>query len=115
MKRPWYLTGWLILIFLIQIFGLLGLVFGGSLITEQYPNAPAWVLPLYTIAILVDLVAIVMLWMWKIMGFYITVGTTAVGVVLALLYLTDIVSAVLSIVTLVVLYLAMRPVWSNFR
>lgn len=115
MKRPWYLTGWLILIFLIQIFAILGLVFGGSLITELYPNVPTWVMPVFAIAVLVDLVAIAMLWMWKIMGFYITLGTTAVGVILDLLYLTDIVSAVLSIVSVAILYLMMRPVWSSFK
>lgn len=89
-------------------------MFGGDVLSGQYPNLPAWIMPVFTIGGIVDLLAIVMLWMWKKMGFYLIVGETAVTTIISFLYL-DPFQAILQIVGIVILYLVMKPVWSNFK
>ncbi|OGH23289.1 MAG: hypothetical protein A3F31_03660 [Candidatus Levybacteria bacterium RIFCSPHIGHO2_12_FULL_38_12] len=65
----------------------------------------------------IDFVAVIMIWMWKIMGFYLSVGVTAISIALSLIYAgsAGIGAVIFGIIGMALLYFAMRPVWKNFR
>ncbi|EFH87212.1 hypothetical protein [Ktedonobacter racemifer] len=117
MKRPVFLTIWLILIVLADLFSLYSYTLGAATITRALPNVPSWAVMLLAILVVVQLVSIALLWMWKKLGFYLYLGSAAIAFVLNILTLgvsgglTSIFGAV---VGAAILYLAMRPVWQNF-
>lgn len=114
MKRPWYLT-------VLLVFGFLGAIwqiFTANSSAGLLPNLPSWYPMVLIILAVVDLVAVVMIWMWKIMGFYLTVGTSAVQLLIVFIYMgvaVGIGAIILNIIMLGLLFLAMRPVWKNFK
>src|SRR6266851_1719113 len=117
MKRPTFLTIWLVLIVLANLYSLYSYTLGTATITTAMPNFPSWAFILLDILALVEIVSAVLLWMWKKLGFYLIIGAAAVAVVvnvltLGLLGLVGILGAVIGVG---ILYLAMRPAWANFR
>ncbi len=114
MKRPWYLTGWLILIVIGALFSLYSDTLGVSSVKAQLPNIPSWYFTFLTAMIVVELVAVYLLWQWKMMGFYLFVAITAIVAVFNFMYLGAF-SIVFGLVGLAILYLVMRPVWKNFK
>ncbi|EKD65081.1 MAG: hypothetical protein ACD_50C00197G0008 [uncultured bacterium] len=117
MKRPWYLTVLLILFFIGIVFQIIGLATDPQTTAQLVPNAPSWIVPILLLLSIVDLVALAMLWMWKIMGFYLTIAVT---VVMSLLFFAfqgagSLGTIFFGAIGIGVLYLAMKPVWSNFK
>jgi len=51
------------------------------------------------------------------MGFYLSVGVTAISIALSLIYAgsAGIGAVIFGIIGMALLYFAMRPVWKNFR
>ncbi len=118
MERPRFLTFWL-------IFGTLGGVntliqFGRnpSYLMKIYPNMTSGTLILYMILGVILIMAYVILWKWKKLGFYLYVVTTVAATLLNIKVMGPVlgtVGSILGVAGLVILYLAMRPVWKNFK
>jgi len=113
-KRPTFLTVWLVILTIVGALGVLG-IFAMS---TAYPNAPSWAITVLSIAAVVDFLAIIMLWMWKKMGFYLTAAMTAISSMVGLTISSgtnDLIWVVVSAVGIGILYLAMKPVWNEFK
>lgn len=112
-----FLTIWLVLVTISAIFTLYSYTLGSENITKTLPNIPSWSLTAFALLGVVNLFAVVMLWMWKKMGFYIIIG---IAIIIAslngmILGAVGIVASVMAIVGVAILYLAMKPVWQNFK
>lgn len=125
MKRPTFLTVWLVLLSIGAAFGVLGSLslLGLNFLTglPGMSTALAALPPWYTIVALVlttvQVIAVVFLWRWKMLGFHLTVGATVVSVVVSYIVsgASSLVGLLISIVAVAVLYFAMKPVWGNFK
>lgn len=118
MKRPTFLTVWLVLMFIGGLFSLYSYFVTPATLKVAYPNIPEWYAPLFGVLSLVQYVGLYLLWTWKKLGFQIAVGMYIVAIVLNFAIL----GAATAIFTLVgggiglgILYLAMKPVWKNFK
>jgi hypothetical protein len=114
MKRPWYLTVWLIIIVIGGVFSVLSYTLGAGAITQVLPQVPSWAIWVLALLSALVIVGAVMLWMWKMMGFYILIGVTAVSTVINIMYLGA-ESIIWSVLGTIILWLMMRPVWQNFK
>jgi hypothetical protein len=114
LKRPWYLTAWLVLIFIAAFLALIGYTLGGAAVRAQFPSLPSFVIPLFALLTLAELAATILIWEWKKMGFYLFVGAAVIATVFNLLYIGP-ASVVEAGIGVLILYLVMRPVWSNFK
>ncbi len=117
MKRPMFLTIWLILLVVLSLFSIFSDVIASM---GVLPIKPLWSYYISIAFSLVTLGAVYMLWKWKKMGFYIMVGMAVVSFLVG--FATGTVSPLamaLSIIFMAagigILYLAMRPVWKNFK
>lgn len=117
-KRPTFLTVWLILLTLGALYTLYIDIAGSGSLTKTQINLSSW----YSISSLVigiaEVLAIVMLWMWKKIGFYIMVATAIIAVLIAAMVggvAAGIAGSIVTIIGTLILYLAMRPVWQNFK
>lgn len=117
MKRPTFLTVWLILMAVSDLFSLYSYTFGSSNITSTLPNFPLWTLPIYIVLIVVQLISVVLLWQWKKVGFYLVVASAIIAAVLNVITLgaIGIGAIIIGLVGIGILYLAMRPAWQQFQ
>lgn len=117
MKRPMFLTIWLVIMTLGAIYSLYTYTLGSANITKLLPNMPSWALTVFAILGFVNLLAVAMLWMWKKMGFYLVIGTAIVVASLngMLLGVAGIFTSIFALVGVGILYLAMKPAWQNFK
>ena len=117
MKRPLFLTIWLALMTLGNVFSVYSYTLGSASLALALPFLPSWVMLLFALMSVVGLVAVVMLWMWKKMGFYLVVVLSVVVSAVNLLYLglAGIFAVVTGFIGVGILYLAMKPVWQNFK
>lgn len=112
---------WLIILTVLTVLGVLGSVaaLGGASILgpATLGNLPSWYLPTSLVIAGVELVGVVLLWKWKMMGFQLfTVGVVASVVVGYLVSGTSsLVGSLLGAAFVVVLYFAMKPVWGSFK
>lgn len=117
MKRPTFLTIWLVIMTIAGIFALYSYTLGSASIAQALPNMPSWALTLFAILGAVNLVSVTMLWMWKKMGFYMIIASAIIvaslnGMVLGV---AGIGASVFALIGVGILYLAMKPVWQNFK
>lgn len=90
---------------------------GSATIMKAIPTMPSWALNLYALFSIVNLVAVWMLWTWKKMGFYIY---TACAILVAsingmILGILGVGGSIFAMIGVGVLYLAMKPVWKQFK
>lgn len=121
MKRPVFLTIWLVLMSLGALNGLYKYIFGnvGLDLPSGY-SLPEWVYNTLIVALVIYLVAIILLWMWKKIGFYVLiVDSFIISLVLGLTFTKSPIGLFIVLIFLFipigVLYLAMRSVWKNFK
>ena len=114
MQRPWYLTGWLILLAIGGVFSLYSYTLGSAAITAVMPDLPSWYLTAMLVLAVVQLVGVYMLWQWKMLGFQLMVGATVVASVLNYMYL-GFGAVVMGLIGLGILYLVMKTSWKNFK
>lgn len=118
LKRPWYLTVWLVLMTIGTLYGLFTYTLGSEILKKAWGNLmPDWAFGVLALFSAVNLVAVVMLWMWKIWGFYLVLlvalfSAAINGMLLGVIGLGATVFAALGVL---ILYLVMRPVWQNFK
>lgn len=118
MKRPWYLVVWLVLMTLSAVYSLFTYTLGASSLKSAWGGLmPDWAFGVLALFSAVNLVAVVMLWMWKIWGFYLVLlvalfSAAINGILLGVVGLG--VTVFVALGTLI-LYLVMRPVWTNFK
>lgn len=117
MKRPVFLMIWLILMAIGYLYSLYNYILGTASLTQVFPSLPGYFFPIMALASVTGLVATYLLWTWKKLGFYIVVGITVLSVVVnfAVMGVLGAMSIVFGLVGIGILYLAMKPVWSNFK
>lgn len=117
MKRPMFLTIWLILMVLGYVFTLYGNLFNTASTLALLPGIPSWYFPVMIALSVVALGAIYLIWTWKKLGFYIIVGLAVLNVVISFMVIGNLglVSIFGAVIGVAILYLAMRPVWKNFK
>lgn len=117
MKRPTFLTIWLVFMTIGGVSSLYSYTLGSEFITRSLPNLPSWALSVYALLSVGQLFAVTMLWMWKKIGFYIIIATAIIATSLngMLLGALGVGSSIFAIVGVGILYFAMKPVWQNFK
>jgi hypothetical protein len=113
-KRPVFLTIWLSLMTLSYAFSLYSYAFPNELIRSMMTS---WMLGVYLIFTVIGIGATIMLWTWKKLGFYIFIG---IAVIIAamngmIMGVAGVGSSVFALVGIGILYLAMKPVWNEFK
>lgn len=118
MKRPWSLIVLLVLMTLLAVQSLFTYTLGAEMLKKAWEGLmPDWAFGVLALLSVVKLVAVVMLWMWKIWGFYLVLlvalfSAAINGILLGVVGLG--VTVFVALGTLI-LYLVMRPVWTNFK
>lgn len=117
MNRPKFLTIWLVLMAISGVFTLYSYTLGSENITKTLPNMPSWALTVFALLGAVNLFSVAMLWMWKKMGFFLIIGTAIIVASLngMILGAAGLVASIFAIIGVGILYLAMKPVWQNFK
>lgn len=117
MKRPMFLTVWLVLMLLGHAYSLYSYTLGTAAIMAVLPNIPGWFFPAMLVLSLAGLAAVYLLWTWKKMGFYLAVGIAVLASLMNIVVLGTLgsVSIIGAAVGVGILYLAMKPVWKNFK
>lgn len=119
MKRPIFLTIWLVLLTLGGIYsGYSSVTNGQEAFRTLGIEMPTWYMPVLLLLTVVQLAAIAMLWTWKKLGFQLMVGASVLGVVVSALVLgvtLSLFTAISAAIMIGILYLAMKPVWNNFK
>ena len=117
MKRPVFLTVWLVLMSIGAVFSVYSYTVGSYAITQTFPDFPSWAITVYAGLSIIDVIAVAMLWMWKKMGFYMVAGFALVASLLNIMIMggAGIVSTVIGFVGVGILYWAMKPVWGQFK
>ena len=113
-RRPWFLAAVLVLLAVANVYGLaLGLTRHADLVA-QYPRlADVW--GLYLATPILALVAIGALWRWRRWGFWLAVGVATVVVGLELYGCGPSPHTLRVPASIVLLSLAVRPVWRELR
>jgi hypothetical protein len=116
-KRPTFLTIWLVIMTIAGIYTLYSYTLGAASIKATLPNLASWTLMLYAAMSLLNLISVFLLWTWKKVGFYLIIASAIIvasinGMTFGVLGLGASLSALLGIG---ILYLAMRPAWQSFK
>lgn len=117
MKRPVFLTIWLVLMTIGAVYSLYSYTLGANNLMRVLPRMNPGMIVLYTIISLVNLAAVILLWTWKKLGFYLVVAIAIIvaslnGFVIGILGVT---ATLFPLLGIGILYLAMKPVWDNFK
>lgn len=117
MKRPIFLTIWLALMTLGDISSLYSYTLGTSAMAKALPNLPSWAFGVLTLLVVLQLVGVIMLWMWKKMGFYMFIASAIIAASVngAILGAAGVGTSLFGVIGIAILYLAMKPVWQNFK
>ncbi len=114
MKRPIFLTIWLALLIMASVLNIYSYLENHLIINE-----PTWSLYLKIIFAIIRIVGIISLFKWRMVGFYLIIG---VSIILALIDATVlgigktvIYESIGALVSIIVIYLAMKPVRSSFK
>ncbi|MCR4263933.1 MAG: hypothetical protein NUV98_04415 [Candidatus Roizmanbacteria bacterium] len=117
MKRPVFLTIWLVLMSLDAVFSVYSYTAGSYALTQTFSNFPSWAITVYAVLSVIDVIAVAMLWMWRKMGFYMVAGFALVASLLNIMIMgsAGVVSSVIGLAGVGILYWAMKPVWGQFK
>ena len=117
MKRPKFLTIWLVIMTIAGIFTLYSYTLGSASIAQALPNMPSWALTMFALLGAVNLFSVAMLWMWKKLGFYLIIVSAIIAASLngMILGVAGVGASIFTIIGVGILYLAMKPVWQNFK
>lgn len=74
-----------------------------------------WALPLLVVLAAANLVAVVLLWLWRKIGLYIFAATSAVALVINLLLGIPLLTSLIGLIGLAILWALLRPRWGYFR
>ena len=99
------------------VFSLYSYTLGSASITHALPKIPFWAITLLALLSTLNLVSVVMLWMWKKIGFYLLIASAIIvasinGMILGPISIGASISALVGVG---ILYLAMKPIWKNFK
>jgi len=118
-KHGTLLTVWLFLMLIVNIGSALTYQFWSLYIITGFPNMPSWLLYSYEILSLANVVFIVSLFQWKKWAFFAFSISMAVSIVLNLSAGTGagkgILSAIGNLISVILLYLILRPSWGMFE
>lgn len=114
MKRPWYLTLWLIVLVTADLLSIFAFLFGQYQLKTLLPQLPAYLYLILTILSFIELYALYKLWHWHLEGFYILIFTTIIALITNTIYM-GLTTAVFGLTGVIILYLVMKPVWGNFK
>lgn len=102
---------------LVSVYTIAIYTLGIPFMTRTYPIVATWIWFLYVSLCIINLISLILIWKWRRIGLYVISCFTIVIVLLNLLVLGEpsIDSIIIGTIGVVVLYLAMRPVWQNFK
>lgn len=111
-KRGKLLTGWLVLMLIVNAGAALTYLLWNSSIIAMYPNAPSWIFYIYGILGLANVVFTVFLFSWRKWAFFALCGSTGVGFILNLIIGLGLVVDISGLAGPVILYLILRSRWN---
>lgn len=98
------------------VYSLYSYTLGAEAIKAALPNMPSWVFTPFALLVLLNLVSVFLLWTWKKLGFYLIIASSVIAVLLnGMIGLGGIVTIIFTLAGVGILYLAMKPVWQNFK
>jgi len=103
-RRHGCLTAWLILMLVANSLGFLIYLLGGELVSDAYPDAPAWVFTVMMIFSLFNLICTVALFQWKKWGFWGFCASSVVGLLINLSIGVGIGSTIFGLIGVALLY-----------
>ncbi|MDP2631482.1 MAG: hypothetical protein Q8P30_01795 [Candidatus Uhrbacteria bacterium] len=113
-QRGFWLTAWLVLILIGAVLGFIGNLAAPSS-TEVMMIIPAWASYVLAIFSAANIVFIVMLFKWKLMGFYGMLVVAALAVIINIVSGLGVGSSLLGLLGPLATYLFMRPTWKMFK
>lgn len=130
-KRPVFLTTWLVYLAICNVAGFLIAIFvNQNALFDGAVSLPSWMHSVSILLAAVNLFAVILLWMWKKMGFFLAIATHAVALIMVCmrLELLQKISAagaagasvgvffgvLFTFLSIAILYFAMKPVWDKF-
>jgi hypothetical protein len=79
-------------------------------------NLPQWHFAAFMILRTADLLAFGLVWKWKKLGFYLYTISSILGIYLtSFIPVFSLIHIIVPLISIGLLYTAMRPVWKNFR
>lgn len=115
-KRPLFLTVWLLLGILLGFYVIYGYLIRDGNPVGALTNTPRWVSIFYSLVTLGHIIASLLLWNWKKIGFYLSLVLHTITIPVNILVLgPQPIFWTLSGVGIVILYMAMKPVWKEFK
>lgn len=115
MKRPWFLSVWLGLLILSDIYSLFKYNFRLENIAN-YAHYPGYYFEVLSLINVCLLIALLLLWNWRKIGFHIYLLVTLIAYIFNGIVLNKLdLRLTLYFISVILLYLAMRPVWNKFK
>lgn len=114
-KRGAWLTIWLILMLIANLYSALLYLILNKTLMSVYPHAPLVAWYIYGLLTLANFVFVIFLFMWKRWAFFACCGTTLIAFILNLVIGLGIFSAIFGLVGIVILYLSMKSRWDLFE
>lgn len=115
MKRSWYLSLFLILVFVYTLLNMLATaIFPSGLPGYEMPVWYAWV---SVVLMIIQLIGLVLIWKWKHVGMYLFIVAALVSIVFDYIATPDKITLTLlgTLIPVVIIYFCARPVWKNFK
>jgi len=114
-KRRTFLTIWLVLMLIANIYAALTYLLLNSSIASAYPNVSSRIFYIFSLLGLANLVFVIFLFRWKRWAFYAFCGTTLVGFIMNLAIGLGIAAAIFGLIGPMILYAIMSPQWDLFK
>lgn len=117
-KRPWYLTVLLILAGILYLLLTLSvLLIPASVQQEAYGvEFPSWYVLTSAALLVVSIIGVGVIFAWKKWGFSALAGAAVLSVIVDYMAIPQsVLGAIMTLLPPVLIFLAMRPVWANFK
>lgn len=114
-KRGTGLIIWLVLMLLVNMVSAFSYLLANSTIAVLYPNVPSMIFYLYGFLSLVNVVLVIMLFLWKRIAFYIFCCNSVIAFILNLWIGLGIFTAIFGFSGVLILYLFMKSKWEFFE
>ena len=114
-KRGALLNAVFAILIVYGILALLVYLFAFGAITKSHPAVPPFVLRMFELLFIIDLIFLLLLLMWKRWAFFGYIAMHVIAFVMYLILFKNHIYAVSELLFPIILYLAIRPKWKFFE
>lgn len=114
-KKSGCLTALLVFLIVVYALGALGSIITAPFVQDVIPGYTRGVGIVSGVLNILNIVFLIAVWRFKKWGFYGYIAVTAIGIIIGLYRGGGIASALMALVFPIILFLLIRPVWSNME